>query len=289
MFCTRLVSDLPTSTFLSYLVRFLKGNTAVRFFPAKIRFSKLFFFYFFILPLESESSTLHTLFMKTWSEFLNNRSKIRLRLHQRAPKTRVLPGPLGPWTPAERTSRYVMRALRAKILFFTSKYGFYYKSTVLGGKIRVGWITEYSFWFPEVGRSVVWLYDKKNVMWTSVVYRNDVVQKRSTVRNDGWTIVLNESRLVRDGWTIVSNENRLVGDGWTIVSNESPSRARPFSPNVNVNSIRCLYNWAGPPVTHSDHVNKVRNVQFNTNCADSNLQTEQNVNGCLMKCFHVKR
>ena len=47
--------------FCRILYVFLKGNTAVRFF--------FFFFFFFHSPLESESSTLHTLFMKTWSEF----------------------------------------------------------------------------------------------------------------------------------------------------------------------------------------------------------------------------
>ena len=31
--------------------------------------------------------------MKTWSEFLNDNVKKRLRLHQRAPKTRVFPDP----------------------------------------------------------------------------------------------------------------------------------------------------------------------------------------------------
>ena len=67
-------ADLPTSTFLPYLVRFLKGNTAVRFFLQKYVF-QIFFFFFFFFPLESESSTLHTLFMKTWSEFLNNVQK----------------------------------------------------------------------------------------------------------------------------------------------------------------------------------------------------------------------
>ena len=52
---------MPTSTFLPYFVRFLKENTAVRFFPP--------IFFFFIL--ESESS--HIIYvMKTWSEFLND-------------------------------------------------------------------------------------------------------------------------------------------------------------------------------------------------------------------------
>ena len=58
-------------------------------------------------------------------------------MHQRAPKTRVHPGPLGPWTPADRTSRSWC-APRANILFFTSKYAFYYKIQFWGGK--------YSFW-----------------------------------------------------------------------------------------------------------------------------------------------
>ena len=77
---SELHADLPTSTFLPYLVRFLKGNTAVRFFLQKYVFQNFvffffFFFFFFFPPLESESSTLHTLFMKTWSEFLNNVQK----------------------------------------------------------------------------------------------------------------------------------------------------------------------------------------------------------------------
>ena len=50
-------TEMPTSTFLPYFVRFLKENTAVRFSR-----QNTFFFYFFFL-LESESSTLHTLFM----------------------------------------------------------------------------------------------------------------------------------------------------------------------------------------------------------------------------------
>ena len=62
-------------------------------------------------------------------------------------------GPLGPWTPAERTSRSWC-ALRAQKDFFSPqnmvfiiKYSFLGENTVFG-------ITEYSFWFPEVGRSV---------------------------------------------------------------------------------------------------------------------------------------
>ena len=44
-----------------------------------------------------------------------------LRLHQRAPKTRELPGPLrGPWTPAERTLRFARKNIffHLKICFF---------------------------------------------------------------------------------------------------------------------------------------------------------------------------
>ena len=68
-------------------------------------------------------------------------SKIMLRLHQRAPKTRELPGPLsGPWTPAERTSRFalVMRASRAKMLFFSPKNMFFSSSIILFLKVT-GW------------------------------------------------------------------------------------------------------------------------------------------------------
>ena len=64
-------------------------------------------------------------------------------MHQRAPKTRVLPGPLGPWTPAERTSRSSkMRAPDLKIYFYSeSKYA------VLWRKIQITEISpKYSFW-----------------------------------------------------------------------------------------------------------------------------------------------
>ena len=40
----KLLAEMPTSTFLPYFVRFLKENTAVRFFPPKYVF---FFFRFF--------------------------------------------------------------------------------------------------------------------------------------------------------------------------------------------------------------------------------------------------
>ena len=85
------VAEMPTSTFLPYFVRFLKENTAVRFFP-------IFFFYFFLFLFfktgEWKFYITHIIYvMKTWSEFLNDNVKKRLRLHQRAPKTRVFPGP----------------------------------------------------------------------------------------------------------------------------------------------------------------------------------------------------
>ena len=54
-----LLSEMPTSTFLPYFVRFLKENTAVRF-SRQNTFLKILLFFFI---LESESSTLHTLFM----------------------------------------------------------------------------------------------------------------------------------------------------------------------------------------------------------------------------------
>ena len=113
--------------------------------------------------------------MKTWSEFLNDNVKKRLRLHQRAPKTRVFPGPE---TLAERTSCFalVMRAPCAKILFspqicffklnntfflndrlaamqfapspslFFTKYFFWGQNTVFS-------LSEYCFWFLKVGIS----------------------------------------------------------------------------------------------------------------------------------------
>ena len=63
-------------------------------------------------------------------------------MHQRAPKTRVLPGPLsGPWTPAERTSRFalVMRAHSArKNTFFHLKIFFLKLNLILFLKVT-GW------------------------------------------------------------------------------------------------------------------------------------------------------
>ena len=93
--------------FLPYFVCFLKENTAVRFFPPKyifFFFSIFFFFFFFIFFLfffyffnntgEWKFYITHIIYvMKTWSEFLNDDVKKRLRLHQRAPKTRVFPDP----------------------------------------------------------------------------------------------------------------------------------------------------------------------------------------------------
>ena len=54
-------TELPTSTFLPYFVRFLKENTAVRFFLQKYVFLKSdFFFFFFFFILESESYEIYT-------------------------------------------------------------------------------------------------------------------------------------------------------------------------------------------------------------------------------------
>ena len=80
----------------------------------------MFFIFFFFYWRVKVLKFTHIIYvMKNWSEFLNKKcSKIRLRLHQRAPKTCELPGPLsGPWTPAEKDFALVMRAPRAKILF----------------------------------------------------------------------------------------------------------------------------------------------------------------------------
>ena len=103
-------AEMPTSTFLPYFVRFLKENTAVRFF---------FFFFFFFNTGEWKFYITHIIYvMKTWSEFLNDNVKRRLRLHQRAPKTRVFPG----------RKDFVLRARDArsarKNTFFHLKYAF---------------------------------------------------------------------------------------------------------------------------------------------------------------------
>ena len=47
-------AELPTSTFLPYFVRFLKENTAVRFFMPKYVFSNFGFFFFFFFFLNGE-------------------------------------------------------------------------------------------------------------------------------------------------------------------------------------------------------------------------------------------
>ena len=67
-------TEMPTSTFLLYLVRFLKGNTAVRFLLQKYVFSIFFFFFFY--TGEWKFYITHIIYvMKTWSEFLNNVKK----------------------------------------------------------------------------------------------------------------------------------------------------------------------------------------------------------------------
>ena len=110
---------MPTSTFLPYFVRFLKENTAVRFFPPKYVF--FFFFFFFYNTGEWKFYITHIIYvMKTWSEFLNDNVKKRLRLQQRAPKTRVFPDP--------GRKDFVLRARDARSVrkntFFHLKYAF---------------------------------------------------------------------------------------------------------------------------------------------------------------------
>ena len=92
---------MPTSTFLPYFVRFLKENTAVRFSRQNTFLKFIYFFFFFFIFFFNNNTgewkfyITHIIYvMKTWSEFLNDNVKKRLRLHQRAPKTRVFPGPL---------------------------------------------------------------------------------------------------------------------------------------------------------------------------------------------------
>ena len=128
---------MPTSTFLPYFVRFLKENTAVRFFPPKYVFKIFdyyylffffFFFFFFYNTGEWKFYITHIIYvMKTWSEFLNDNVKKRLRLHQRAPKTRVFSGPLAgprPWPKGLRASRSWC-ALRAQKYFFSPQICFF--------------------------------------------------------------------------------------------------------------------------------------------------------------------
>ena len=71
--CSIPIAELPTSTFLPYFVRFLKENTAVRFFLQKyvvVFFCFFFFFFFFFILVLKFTRIIYV--MKTWSEFLNN-------------------------------------------------------------------------------------------------------------------------------------------------------------------------------------------------------------------------
>ena len=57
------MAEMATSTFLPYFVRFLKENTAVRFFPPKYVFlnfnyyNNFFFFFFFFFLYKKKNNT----------------------------------------------------------------------------------------------------------------------------------------------------------------------------------------------------------------------------------------
>ena len=108
-------SELPTSMFLPYFVRFLKENTAVCMFL----FDKIHVFFFFLL--ESESSEIYTHYLcyeKLVRVFELKCSKIRLRLHQRASKPVSFQGQIKrALDPGRKDFALVMHAPRAKILF----------------------------------------------------------------------------------------------------------------------------------------------------------------------------
>ena len=108
--------------------------------------------------------------MKTWSEFLNDNVKKRLRLHQRAPKTRVFPDP--------GRKDFVLCALRAQKYFFSPQICFFklnntfflndslaamqfapspslfFTKYFFFGQNTVFPLSEYCFWFLKVGISV---------------------------------------------------------------------------------------------------------------------------------------
>ena len=69
------MTELPTSTFLPYFVRFFKENTAVCFYLIKYVFLIFFFFFFFFFFFYWRVKVLkftHIIYvMKNWSEFLN--------------------------------------------------------------------------------------------------------------------------------------------------------------------------------------------------------------------------
>ena len=82
-YCNVSWAELPTSTFLPYFVRFLKENTAVRFFLQKYVFQNfVFFFFFFFYTREWKFWNLHTLFMlwklgqSFWILMFKNKAKI---------------------------------------------------------------------------------------------------------------------------------------------------------------------------------------------------------------------
>ena len=132
----------------------------------------IFFFFFFFLHY----SVTHIIYvMKTWSEFLNDNVKKRLRLHQRAPKTRVFPDP--------GRKDFVLRAHDARsarkntffspqICFFKLNNTFFLNDRLAAmqfapspslfftkdfflGQNTVFSLSEYCFWFLKVGISVL--------------------------------------------------------------------------------------------------------------------------------------
>ena len=143
--------------------------------------------------------------MKTWSEFLNDNFKKRLRLHQRAPKTRVFPGPgrkdlmLRARDVRSRVQKYffspqicffklnntfflndrvaAMQFAPSPSLFFT-KYFFLGQNTVFS-------LSEYCFWFLKVGISAImitsaWLVAPIPILSSANICRVYLVKHDST-------------------------------------------------------------------------------------------------------------
>ena len=104
-------------------------------------------------------------------------------------------------------------------------------------------------------------YTTKKLMWTSYT---ETTYKHTKMYSEMMVQLSNESRFVRD----------------------------PFSPDLNVNSIRGLYKWAGPPGQNARRPPDLSLIQITwTKCAMSslNLITAQIQPPDWTKCKYCKR
>ena len=103
--------------------------------------------------------------MKTWSEFLNDNVKKRLRLHQRAPKTRVFPDPgrkdfvlrartfFSPQICSFKLNNTFFLNDRLAAMQFAPSPSLFFTRYFFWGQNTVFSLSEYCFWFLKVGIS----------------------------------------------------------------------------------------------------------------------------------------